>query len=472
MYETSLFIFRRSLRLDDNTGLIEALKSSKQVIPIFIFTPEQVVKNSFKSDNAVQFMIESLGDLEQQLKKKGSRLFYFFGSPEKVVTKIVKNKKIDAVFVNHDYTPYSVSRDKKIERVCKQHDVAFHTYEDVLLNGPEIVLSSGKKPYQKYTPYFTRARRIAIEKPKKNTRKNYCSARTALPGQFKQSLTKFYTKNDDVLVRGGRSQGQKILKKIKAFKGYDKNRNYLSYPFMVSDLQSRTASKSYRTTTLLAAYLKFGCVSIREAYHAIKPLGSKDLVRQLYWRDFYYSITHHFPHVFKGPLKEKYAKVKWVNNAALLKKWKAGKTGFPLVDACMRQLNTTGFMHNRGRLVTSNFLIKILLINWHKGEKYFAQKLTDYDPAVNNGNWQWGASCGADSQPYFRIFNPWMQSKKFDKQCEFIKQWVPELCDVKASDIHAWDRKHKNYPDVDYPAPCVDYVMQRRKALAMFKRVL
>ena len=254
-------------------------------------------------------------------------------------------------------------------------------------------------------------------------------------------------------MHGGRKNGLVILKKIKNFKNYDNKRNLLTYE-----------------TTKLSAYIKFGCVSIREVFKAIKKTGSKDLIRQLYWRDFYYNILFFFPHVFGNALKTKYSKIIWPNNKSYFEKWKKGKTGFPVIDACMRQLNTTGFMHNRGRLIVSNFLIKLLLIDWQKGEKYFAQKLVDYDPAVNNGNWQWSASTGADSQPYFRIFNPWLQSKKFDKDCKFIKKWIPELQEVKATDIHKWDTKYQVYNGIKYPEPIINYKKMRVLCLALYKK--
>lgn len=454
MYKKSLFIFRRSFRLEDNTGLIEALKQSKVVIPIFIFTPEQIVKNRYKSDNAVQFMIESLKELDTLLRAKGSKLFYFFGRQDEVVARLIKDSGVDAVFGNADYTPYARRRDKKIAALCKKAGVSFHAYEDFLLHPVASFVTGGGKPYQKYTPYLRKASRVSVAVPVKNRHKNYASSRISVVGCYKGSLDKFYKKNESCSVVGGRKAGQSALRRVKRLIGYDKQRNDLSY-----------------ATSRLSAHIKFGTVSIREVYAVVELSRSKDLVRQLYWRDFYYQIAHHFPGVFKGPLKEKYGKVSWKTRARLFEKWKKGETGFPLVDAAMRELNVTGFMHNRGRLVVSNFLIKLLQVDWRKGELYFATKLVDYDPAVNNGNWQWSASCGADSQPYFRIFNPWTQSKKFDPDAAYIKKWVPELKDVPAKDIHRWDDKHSLYVGVDYPKPCVRYEKARQAGLNMFKKV-
>jgi len=456
MYKKSLFIFRRSFRLDDNYGLMQALKNSKIVVPIFIFTPEQIVKNPYKSNNAVQFMCESLQSLDEQLRKKNSKLFYFFGRPHEILEKIIKNHNIDAVFVNKDYTPYSQKRDKKIRLVCKKYEIDFKIVEDILLHPVGSVATSSGTPYLKYTPFYVKSRRLRIKTPVKNKYKNYAGKNTRLKNLLKGTIKKFYTENKNVSVRGGRTNALKIIKNLKKFKQYDKNRNYLFYQ-----------------TTLLSAYIKFGSVSIREVYSAItKSTKSVDLIKQLYWRDFYYNIAYFFPHVFGAEMKEDYSKIRWPNKKVWFEKWKQGKTGFPIVDACMRELNQTGFMHNRGRLIVSNFLIKILLIDWQKGEKYFAQRLIDYDPAVNNGNWQWSASTGADSQPFFRIFNPWLQSEKFDADCTYIKKWLPELENVANEDIHQWYKLYKKNKFVDYPAPIVDYKKQRDKAILLYKKYI
>jgi len=452
MYKKSIFIFTRDFRLEDNIGLYHALKLSEKVIPIFIFTPEQIVKNPYKSETAVQFMVESLQELNVELRKLGSKLFYFFGTYEHVLKKLIKNK-IDAIFINKDYTPYAKKREKNLENICKANDTNFHIYEDYLLNPVGSVLTGLATPFLKYTPYFKKASRKKVVSSIKNKHKNYLSARTKIVGEFTGEIKKFYEENKNIEVSGGRKNALAIFKKIKDFKVYDKNRNFLTYH-----------------TTQLSAYIKFGCVSIREVFNTLQKTGSKDLIKQLYWRDFYYNIVYFFPHVFSSALKEKYNKIKWPNKKSYFEKWKRGQTGFPIVDACMRQLNTTGFMHNRGRLIVSNFLIKILLVDWKKGEKYFAQKLVDYDPSVNNGNWQWNASSGADSQPYFRIFNPWLQSKKFDPQAKYIKKWVPELQKVKAKDIHAWSMKYQAYKHLRYPKPIINYKKMRALGLALYKK--
>jgi len=452
-YNCSIFIFQRDFRLKDNLGLIECSKNSEIVIPVFIFTPEQITqKNKFKSNNAVQFMIESLEDLDNQLSKKDSKLNYFFGKNEDVLSKLLDKYEIDSVYCNRDYTPYAKKRIESIENVCSDKNVDFHVVFDILLNEVESVKTSSGKIYQKFSPYFRKVREIEIPKPDKYCVSNFIDTIE----DDDVDIHSFYEKNEDILHPGGRSNGLKRFKKIESFDDYNSQRNTLNYE-----------------TTELSAYIKYGCVSIREVYYAFlnKLDEDSDLIKQLYWRDFYYNIGFAYPRVLKGAMKEKYNSIKWENSKKLFKAWKEGRTGFPIVDACMSQINTTGYMHNRGRLITSSFLIKTLLIDWRWGEKYFARTLYDYDVLVNNGNWQWTSGTGADTQPYFRIFNPWIQSKKHDPECEYIKKWLPELEDIDNKHIHNWNKYYEDY-DVDYPPPIVDYSSRRQKALDMYSQVV
>ena len=247
-----------------------------------------------------------------------------------------------------------------------------------------------------------------------------------------------------------------MLSNIDKYKNYSKDRDSLTYK-----------------TTELSAYIKFGCVSVREVAEKFK--NNNSLFRQLIWREFYAQILNDYPYVLKGPLKEQYQSITWSKSVINLDAWKKAKTGFPIVDAAMRQMNTTGYMHNRGRLIVASFLIKTLLIDWREGEKYFATKLTDYDPASNNGNWQWVASTGADSQPYFRIFNPWSQSQEHDPDCEYIKKWIPELENVPNDKIHKWFEYYEEFlkdKKIKYYKPIVDYKTQREKAIEMYKKGL
>jgi deoxyribodipyrimidine photo-lyase len=453
-YNTSIFIFRRDLRLDDNIGLMEALKQSKIVIPIFIFTSDQILKNDYKSDACVKFMVECLDDLNLNLKKQKSKLNYFYGDNAKVIKQIIADKEISAVFLNQDYTPYSVARDEEIKKLCEKEKVDFNSYEDILLNPVNSIKSGQDEIFVKFTPYFNKASKIKVADPIKNKYSNY-SKNIKFSFETKK-FKSLFDKKVEVDIVGGRKNAIVILKNTKKFKNYNKERNTLITP-----------------TTNLSAYIKFGSVSIREVYYCFKKdLGnSNDLIKQLYWRDFYYNIVYNKPFVFKGALKERYNKIKWNTDKKKLDLWKNGQTGFPIIDAAMTEMNKTGFMHNRARLIVASFLVKIMLINWQEGEKYFAQKLVDYDPSVNNGNWQWIAGSGADAQPYFRIFNPWAQAKTHDAECEYIKKWLPVLKDVPNAKILAWDVCYVEYPNVKYSKPILNYADQKKKALAAYKKI-
>jgi deoxyribodipyrimidine photo-lyase len=267
-------------------------------------------------------------------------------------------------------------------------------------------------------------------------------------------MSKFTKLNIYILSHGGREAGLKVLENaLKTQKQYSKTRDILSIP-----------------TSLLSPYIKFGCVSIREVFHKFRNI--KDLIRQLIWREFYMNILYAHPNVLGHAMKPNYNKIRWKTNSKYLHAWKNGTTGYPIVDAGMRQLNTSGYMHNRARLIVASFLTKTLLIDWREGEKYFAQKLVDYDPASNNGNWQWIASTGADSQPYFRIFNPFHQSEEVDEDAIYIKTWVPELKDIPSKEIHNWDKYYMEYKNkINYPAPIVDYSIQKEKAIEMYSSI-
>lgn len=460
-YIKSLFIFRRDLRLDDNTALIEALKNSQKVMCIFIFDPIQVgEKNSYRSIDCIRFMIESLIDLEKQLEKHDSILHIFYGDTKNILKELIASEKIEAIFLNHDYTPFSIQRDKKIENLCVNNKIDFKSYSDVLLNEPEATLKSDGKPYTIFTPYYKNASKLKIKEPIKNKYNNYYKSQDHKNFTIKhvhEINNKIYNKvlsEQNILsnpaVHGGRINGLKILKDILHFKNYEQTHNIPNLP-----------------TTHLSAHNKFGTVSIREVYHAMKEdLGNHPIIRQLYWRDFFTQIAFYFPEVFGHEFHEKYRNLKWSYDKKLFELWCEGKTGFPIVDAGMRQLNGTGFMHNRVRMIVASFLTKDLHIDWRWGEKYFAQKLIDYDPAVNNGNWQWSASTGCDSQPYFRIFNPWLQQKRFDPNCEYIKTWIPELKNINNKDIMAW---HKNYSKYKiYHKPIVDHTIESKTSKNLF----
>lgn len=451
----SIFIFRRDLRINDNTGLYECIKKSKNVYPIFIFTPEQIKENKFKSDNAVQFMVESLNNLSKKIN-----LTFCYGDYLDVIKDIIKKNNVESIYTNTDYTKYAIKRDEDITKLCKKLNINFYYFHDICLFNPGTVLTGGDKIYQKFTPFYNKCLKLKVPKLKKL--KNIKDKTSKVKTKFKIKKSKiddFYLYNDKINVNGGRKEGLKILKNIKHFKSYERTRNELSIQ-----------------TTQLSAYIKFGCISIRECYFKfLKNFGLKDgLIRQLIWRDFYYHLGNGFIERFGKSLKPQYDKIKWDNNISNLNKWKKGETGYPVVDACMTQLNTTGYMHNRGRLIVASFLIKNLQIDWKYGEKYFAQKLLDYDVLVNNGNWQWVSGSGADSQPYFRIFNPWSQSEKFDKECKYIKYWLPNLKNVNNKHLHKWEDFYKEYnlKEINYYSPIIDYKKSREKVLSIYKKAL
>ena len=452
-----LFIFHRDLRIEDNKTLIELNSRCEKVYTCFIFTPEQVTsKNNFKSDNSIQFMIDSLKELEHTITKNKGSLLINYGDNKTILTKLISELKINILACNTDYTPYAKERLKMMSNLCNELNISILTMNDYYLYEPGTikVVSTGKA-YTKYTPFYKKVKEIKLDKPILQFKLKLSKSKFKSNYSLKEAFEKLITFNDAILVKGGRSEGLKILKSIHTFKKYDETRNTLQLE-----------------TTQLSGYLKFGCISVREAaleFHKIQPL-----FKQLVWREFYMHILNDYPETLTSPLKEKYAAVEWSQSKNHLESWKSGITGYPIVDAGMRQLNTTGYMHNRARLITACFLIKTLLINWQEGEKYFATKLLDYDPASNNGNWQWVASTGADSQPYFRIFNPWTQSKQHDKDGVYIKKWLPELIEVENKHLHEWDKHCEDYlkKGIDYVKPIVDYKIQREKALEMYKKIM
>ena len=456
-YKKSLFLFHRDLRLHDNTGLIAACSQSTAVIPCFIFTPEQVgPTNAYKSDNAIQFMIEALHDLDEELKRADSRLLLFHDETATVIKHLITEEKIEAVFSNKDYTPFAQERDRDLAILCKKYKIASHIFDDALLNPPGAVLTKSGEPYKVFTPFWKASATIPVAKDIACPTTSFAATAryTQLSSLRKQILKQ---ENKHLAIHGGRKESLKILKHIADFEQYEKIRDMPAH-----------------NTTLLSAHLKFGTLSPRETYHHMQSLGRKvhaGLIRQLYWRDFWYHIAYFYPHVFGNAFHEKYNNLQWKHNDKGFNAWCEGMTGFPIVDAGMRQLNETGFMHNRVRMIVASFLIKDLHISWRRGEQYFAQKLVDYDPCINNGNWQWVASTGCDPQPYFRIFNPWLQQKKYDPACTYIKQWIPELKHISTTSIHAW-YKTKNRIETSYPAPILDHDIERSKTLAMYKAVL
>jgi deoxyribodipyrimidine photo-lyase len=457
-FENGLFIFRRDLRIIDNNGLNLLNEKCNNIYTIFIFTPEQVGSgNKYKSDNSVQFMISSLEDLSSQISKGGGHLYTFFAHNDAVVKDCIKAWDINIVCFNLDITPYARERDEKIIKLC-EHLKTYIMYDfDYYLHQPGTIVNGSKNSYQKFTPYYNTAKKIKVETPAKMRKMHFKKSEAHIPNKITLELAmkKFVGKeNSDILVHGGREEAMKQMRiAAKNIKHYAQTRDELSKP-----------------TSQLSAYIKFGNISVREVYYAFK--SNHAFIRQLYWREFYAGILYSFPRVLGHSLNPKYDKIKWHHNERWFDAWKKGETGFPAVDSGMRQLNATGYMVNRARLITMSFLIKTMLIDWRKGEMYFASKLTDYDPASNNGNILWLMGGGADSQQYTRIFNPFTQAKEHDPKCEYIKTWITELKDVDNDIILNWETEWEKHKDIKYPKPILDYSEQRKKTLDMYAKAL
>lgn len=389
------FIFRRDLRIFDNTGLIIASEECDKIYPIFILDPRQIENNPYKSEKAVNFMIQSLKDLDLQIKERGGEgLIIFRGVAEEVIARKLASK-VDHFYMNKDYTPFSKKRDERISKAVK----VLKSYQDYLLSDENIV------PKGSFTSFYVRAKSIRVREPK----------------DLKNDITFGYLEGDvkveelktkEARINGGRKEGLKLLKRAKQV-DFEKR----DYPYL----------ENY---TYLSPHIKFGTISIREAFYEVNNDAFR---RELYWRDFFTLIAHHYD-IFGKPFKKEYENVNWENNETYFEIWKEGKTGYPIIDAGMRELKETGYINNRVRMLVAFFLVKVLFIDWRWGEKYFAQSLIDYDPAVNNGNWQWVASTGTDY--VFRVFDPWKQQRKYDPDALYIKRWLPELKDLSPEEIH------------------------------------
>ena len=354
-----------------------------------------------------------------------------------------------------------MQRDRGIHDLCEKTGVGCETFADYYLFEPGHFGKEGvgdPEIYRKFTPFYVKTLKNVkvIQTSKMDVKKKILKYEKINDKtiSLKDAYVRFAAGNPLVEYTGGRTSGMRVLTAaLRTQAHYEKTRDHLIVE-----------------TSRLSAYIKFGCVSIREVYHRfVSAFGQRSpLVRQLFWREFYAQILYANPTLLGRSLNPRYDNIKWENDRTKFNAWKEGRTGFPVVDACMRQINATGYMHNRGRLIVACFLIKTLLIDWRWGEKYFATKLVDYDVASNSQNWLWVSGGGADSQPYFRIFSPWEQAKKCDPDAEYIKKWVPELKDVEVSVIHAWNTKGKY--DV-YPRPIVDYAVEKQKALKMYEKI-
>lgn len=445
---TAIFIFHRDFRVVDNTALTRLAKVATRIFPIFVFTPDQIdpKRNSYYNSNSVQFMCESLEELRAVTS---DCLTFFYGDLITVLNRIHAALKGDIQYVgfNLDYTKYARDRTAQVEKWAKRKGVETVTAEDYTLVEMNAVRDGNM--YSVFKPYYDRVKSMKVEVSRTRVTKFWKPKVSSLVSD----LSRFYTPNDLVQV-GGRIEALRILKGLSTLRSYARTRNDPSVP-----------------TTTLSAHIKFGTVSIREVYEKFRKV-SDELTRQLVWHDFYAQIMYYLPYrktLGGGNFQDK--KVRWTTSDKLFRAWCEGRTGFPIVDAGMRQLNTIGWMHNRVRLVTSNFLSLVLGIDWRKGERYFAKKLVDYDPSSNNGNWQFSAQVGIDRVPYVRIYNPFSQAKDVDPECKYIQAWVPELRKLDRKQILGWESATPQLSQtVGYPLPIVNYSEQRKVNERKYKR--
>jgi deoxyribodipyrimidine photo-lyase len=451
-----LFIFRRDFRLNDNLGMIEAIKYAKEtkqlVLPAFCIDKKQVNGNYF-SNRAFQFLVECLEDLNVNLKNnlliyEGDNILEYLKKKNKIITKVFSNK---------DYTPYAKKRDAQLLELCKKQNIECVFVEDYTLLSLDNnkVLTSNGGIYTVFTPYYQKVISMDIPKPSKTiiSMKDVYKLKKDERMNMKK-LSKYYIETNTNLLFGGRQKALELLENFN-FRTYKQFRNF---PYK-------------KANSFLSAYIKFGCISIREIYQKAK--SSNEFKKQLIWREFYAYLTFHFPHVLEGMTSNNQngnfrgstnGKISWQNDKKVFRLWCEGKTGFPIVDAGMRELNETGFIHNRVRMITAMFLTKHLHIDWRWGEQYFATKLIDYDPSSNNGGWQWCSGTGIDMRNYYRMFNPWTQTLRFDISCKYIKTRIPELKKVPAHDILKWDETHSKYKNI-YLSPIVNHEFQRNTTL-------
>lgn len=455
----TILIFHRDFRLEDNRTLLSAITANVEILPIFIFDPAQITtSNEYRSDFSLQFMYESLKDLNAQIESKGGQVYYFYGEPSEIIGQILLELQQDprGIYFHRDYTPFALQRDRKLAEFMRQKGIPIHIISDLLLNEPEKIQKKQGGPYTVFTPYFKTASKFRVEKPisiPKTILFLKYDFKFSHPIEF---LLDFFQMQDSIAYEGGRKQGLELMDNLSFLDNYDISRDI----------------PALDQTSHLSPHLKYGTISIREVYQNmnLKLSESHPLIRQLYWRDFFTQIAFFFPHVFHTAFRKKYTNLPWNTSTEDFHRWVHGMTGFPIVDAGMRQLYHTGTMHNRVRMITASFLVKDLHINWQWGEKHFAQYLIDYDPAINNGNWQWAASTGCDAQPYFRIFNPWLQQKRFDPNCLYIKKWVPELTEIPCKVIHKL-YSIKGQVQSSYPSPMVDHKQEVEKTKFIFREI-
>jgi len=432
MKKISIFWFRRDLRLHDNAGLYHALKSGNPVLPIFIFDKNILDKLENKKDRRVEFIHNILSEMQTELYQFGSTLLVKYGTPEEIFPELLSENDVSAIYTNHDYEPYAQTRDNDVREYAMTENVDFYTYKDQVIFEKNEILSGAGTPYTVFTPYSRK---------------------------WKEKVNQFYLESyPNEAYSENYLQIDKIEMPSLSEIGFQKVESLFPSKIVRENIVKNYAEKrnfpAIEGTSRLSVHLRFGTVSIRDLVKKAKDL-SEIWLNELIWRDFYFNVLYHFPRVGQGhAFKKEYEKIAWRNNETEFKIWCAGKTGYPIVDAGMRELNTTGFMHNRVRMIVASFLTKHLLIDWRWGEAYFAEKLIDFDLSANNGGWQWASGSGCDAAPYFRVFNPRLQTEKFDKNLEYIKKWIPEL------------------NSFDYPQPIVDHDFARKRVLEVYQKAL
>jgi deoxyribodipyrimidine photo-lyase len=428
---TSVFWFRRDLRLADNAGLYHALRSGVSVQPIFIFDRHILDALPNRQDMRVQFIHDALASLQQQLAAVGATLHVLYDTPANAFARLADMYDIEAVYTNEDYEPYARNRDAQIAEWLKNKGIAFHTFKDQVIFNPNEVLKDNGTPYTVYTPYS--------RKWKEHLNDFYLKAYPTEKyyNQFRQSAALPLPSLADIGFLPAPFKAPPLMPEEALVRHYNETRDY----------------PAVDGTTRLGVHLRFGTVSVRQVATMARELNPVFL-SELIWREFFMSILWHYPHVEKGSFKKEYDGIVWRNNEQEFEAWCKGQTGYAIVDAGMRELNTTGYMHNRVRMIVASFLTKDLLIDWRWGEAYFAEKLMDFDLSANNGNWQWAAGCGCDAAPYFRVFNPLLQTQKFDPQLKYVRHWVPE------------------YDKLTYVRPIVQHDAARDRCLKVYKAAL
>jgi deoxyribodipyrimidine photo-lyase len=430
MKPNAIFWFRRDLRLEDNHGLFEVLKNYKNVLPIFIFDPE-ILEKLPKDDARVNFIYNQLKDLNDSLDTN-QKINTYYDRPSQVFNQLISEFPIEAVYTNHDYEPYAIARDKTVSDILSQKNIAFKSFKDQVIFERNEVTKDDGLPYKVYTPYSKKWLCTYTEKH--------------IEAYPSENLLKHLSKMDlNQWVPLDAMGFTKSKLKIAPFK---------MDPQLIHLYEKKRNTPSVAGTSRLGPHLRFGTVSIRKVVKEALKSSNITFLKELIWREFFMQILWHFPHTVTKSFKPQYEAIQWRNNKEEFAKWCQGETGYPLVDAGMRELNETGFMHNRVRMLVGSFLCKHLLIDWRWGEAYFAQKLHDFELSSNVSNWQWVAGCGVDAAPYFRIFNPTTQIGKFDKDHHYIKKWVPE------------------YQELNYVKPIVDHKFARERCLEAYKSAL